>query len=423
MINILAVLNYIVVLIYGVILALSFVEATKTKRDKQIMLILIAVLLIIQLFVFLAFGDALLFKAYPFVIHIPLLLFLIFGLKKSPSMSLVVVLSAYLLCTPRKWIGTFVAAFFNNSQMVSYTTQILVTVPILFLICKHFSPYVVTIKNESKKTIMLFAIVPLLYYIMEYSLTVYSNLLYSGGVVVVEFVDCTITVSYFFFSILYISEINRRREAEMDRKINILKSEQAENEIGQLRKSQEQSKIYRHDLKHHLAFIRECIENSQIEESISYINEICTNIENHKVDTYCENMTVNLILSAYIAKAKEYDITVNTDMKIAAETNIPAADLCIILANAMDNAIHACENIENVDNRFISIAARQQKDKLFLKIENPFSGTVEFKDDLPKTDVEGHGIGVKSISIIVKKHDGLFSFIAKDGIFTMMVSM
>jgi len=421
--NILVILNYGFVLIYGIILTFSFVGALKANKDTQTLLATILTFGVIQLFVYFTLGQNFLFKAYPFLIHIPLLLFLIYGMKKPPLPALISVLSAYLLCTPRQWVGTFVAAFFQNSQAVAYVTEILVTAPLLFLICKHFTPHIVTIRNESKKLLRIFIIIPFFYYVMEYVLTVYSNLLYSGSAVTIEFIDCFIIILYFFFSILYISELNRRKEVEMDSKINVIKSGQAENEIEQLKKSQEQAAIYRHDLIHHLNYIRVCIKSQQTGDALSYISEMCTNIENQKVETYCENITVNMILSAYIAKAKNSHITVNTDIKMSAGTNIPATDLCIILANGLDNAIHASQMLDNVDERFISIAARQQKGKLFFKIENSFDGTVEFEDDLPKAKLAGHGTGTKSIALTVKKHNGMFSFDSKDGLFTVMVSI
>ncbi|MGN0727204.1 MAG: GHKL domain-containing protein, partial [Anaerovoracaceae bacterium] len=43
------------------------------------------------------------------------------------------------------------------------------------------------------------------------------------------------------------------------------------------------------------------------------------------------------------------------------------------------------------------------------------------KDGLPVSDRPFHGLGVKSISSIATRHNGMFSFDAADGVFTMRV--
>jgi signal transduction histidine kinase len=421
--NILSIINYAFILLYGIILSFSFVGALTSKRDKKILLAVFIIFGITELIFYFLFGQNVLYKLYPFIAHIPLILFLVFFMKKPPLLTLISVLSAYLLCTPRKWIGTFFASFFNYSQDASYIVQIIITIPLLYLICRYIAPHIASLKNEPENVRAIFAVVPSLYYITEYAITIYSKIFFRYSITVAEFLDSIIVILYFLFSILFISQINRWKEVKMDLKINTIKSEQAEKEIEQLKKMQEQSVIYRHDLLHHLNYISSCIESEKTQDALSYIDEICTDIHYQKVETYCENNAINLIIASYIAKAKKANIKVNFDLQIPAEVRIPITDLCIILANAMDNAIHACEKIQQSDKRSIYIAARMQKNKLFFKIENSFEGTIEFEDNLPKAKEYGHGIGTRSIALVVNKHNGNFSFEAKNNIFTVIIAV
>lgn len=97
----------------------------------------------------------------------------------------IAILSAYLFCTHRnthrKWVGTAISYFWDHDPNISYLVQILVTLPLLWLILKYVAPYLARLKYESPKILRFFIIVPLLYYILEYSLTVYTDLLYQGG--------------------------------------------------------------------------------------------------------------------------------------------------------------------------------------------------------------------------------------------------
>lgn len=74
----------------------------------------------------------------------------------------------------------------------------------MLIIMKYISPYVARFKFENDKILKLFITVPLIYYVIEYCITVYTNLLYEGGAVIVEFMDAAVVIIYFIFSIIYL---------------------------------------------------------------------------------------------------------------------------------------------------------------------------------------------------------------------------
>ena len=55
----------------------------------------------------------------------------------------------------------------------------------------------------------MFFLLALTYYILEYALTVYTNLLYTGKAVIIEFMDSFIVVLYFFLSIVTLNMSNK----------------------------------------------------------------------------------------------------------------------------------------------------------------------------------------------------------------------
>lgn len=125
-------------------------------------------------------------------------------------------LSAYLLCTPRKWLGTLVSFCFDDSPVAANLTMILVTIPLLLIVTHFFVPYIVKLKYENKTTLLLFFLLPLGYYVVEYTFTVYTDLLYTGGAVVVEFTDSFIVMLYFILSMLSIEFSNQKNQAERE---------------------------------------------------------------------------------------------------------------------------------------------------------------------------------------------------------------
>lgn len=60
---------------------------------------------------------------------------------------------------------------------------------------------------------------------------------------------------------------------------------------------------------------------------------------------------------------------------------------------------------------------------LFLQVVNDCKAPIKFQNGIPVSDMEGHGIGVRSICAIVQRYGGVFSFAEKDGKFTLRLSL
>ena len=180
--NILDLTNYAFVLFFGITAAFYFVGIHFEDNKKQY-IFTILVFGCIQLIAYLLLGKQTLYTCYPLLIHLPLILLIFFVFHQSISMSIISVLTAYLLCTPRKWIGTLVSSFFGYNQDIANAAAILVTIPLLILIIKYLSPYVEKLKYESTTSLLPFLLLPLAYYIIEYAFTVYTDLLHTGGII------------------------------------------------------------------------------------------------------------------------------------------------------------------------------------------------------------------------------------------------
>ena len=180
--------NYASVLFFGIVTALYLADIPFQKH-KRLYLFTLLGFSGAQLVFYLLLGMDRLYRCYPFLIHLPLILLIHFMLHRNLYISIIAVLTAYLLCTPRKWAGTLAASFFGYDPVVSNIVTILVTLPMLYLVIRFISPYVVRLKYESKTILSFFFLLPLSYYILEYAFTVYTDLLYTGGPAVIDFMD------------------------------------------------------------------------------------------------------------------------------------------------------------------------------------------------------------------------------------------
>jgi len=416
------IINFGFVLLFGVILSLSFSGIELKENYKQYLLIF-SFLGVIQIIVYYFLGYDFLFKSYPILTHLPLFLTLKFYFKKGTYMSAIAVLSAYLFCTPRKWIGTFVSFFWDYDINVSYIVQIIITIPLLILIVKFISPYVARLKYESNRILKFFIVVPLLYYIFEYILTVYTDILYRGGAVIIEYMDAAVVVVYFIFSVIYLKTLYEKKEVEIEQALLKVVSEQSQLEIEALKKSDRQARIYRHDLRHHMIFLNTCIKENNTKNALEYIEKVYEDLDKSQTIRYSENDTVNLILSSYITKAKEKEINCDVSITTTDFSNLSAPDLCSLLSNTIENAIHASEKINDTNKRIIRIVMYTKNDKLCIDIRNSFNTEPKFYQGIPMANEKEHGFGTRSIAHVVEKYGGVYQFSVNDGWFIFQTSI
>ena len=98
---------------------------------------------------------------------------------------------------------------------------------------------------------------------------------------------------------------------------------------------------------------------------------------------------------------------------------ISESDLCVLLSNALENALHACKGADDS----IEVQTYERNGKFFLQVVNDCREAVRFKDGIPVTDRPGHGIGVSSICAIVERYGGLYSFSVREGKIVLRVSL
>lgn len=80
-----------------------------------------------------------------------------------------------------------------------------------------------------------------------------------------------------------------------------------------------------------------------------------------------------MILSSYINMAKAEGIAVTSQVYIPKPSEVADMDLCIIFANAVENAIKACLTITDANKRIINISCKAKNDKLFIQVTNSFA--------------------------------------------------
>lgn len=285
------------------------------------------------------------------------------------------------------------------------------------------APAIRSVSQYSRAVQCQFGIVPAVYYAFDYATRVYTDLLFSGSAVVVEFMPFVCSAAYLLF-LIHISKEQHARLRLEELKSNLdLQVHQAVREIEALRISQQKTRAYRHDLRHHLQYITACIENEQYEQALQYIHSISEEIEASRVTVYCENEAANLILSSFADRAKAQSIPLAVHAVLPNQLPLAESDLCVLLSNALENAIHACSERADGIPGHIEVQTYEKAGKFFLQIVNDCTQPVQFSHGVPVSDRAGHGIGVHSICSIVERYGGVYSFSVRNQQFILRISL
>lgn len=417
---ILSIFNYGLALIYGLFLSIQIAGSWETPRQKKLVLGICPLFLLMQSICCLIFGVSTTKELYPFIIHLPLALILIFVLKKRPGVAFVSVFTAYLCCQLPRWVNLAVTAL-TSSPLLGEISYTLVILPIYFFLHRYFVRIAYDAMTYSPSNLFLFGSLPIVYYVFDYSMVIYSNALYAGIPALIEFFPTALIIFYVGFLSAYHAQTQKQLQAELQNSMLEMELKQFGTELESLRRVDAQTAIYRHDMRHHLLVLESFLSAGKTEQAAEYIRESQTHLDSITPHHFCEHETVNLLCSAFNTKAEQAGITLKATVRLSKNIPIPDTELCALLSNGLENALRAAGQVP--DDKWVQFHCEEREHELLIEIKNPYIHEVVMKNDIPVSTQPGHGYGCRSIRTIAEQQNGLYRFHAKDGIFTLRVML
>lgn len=185
-------------------------------------------------------------------------------------------------------------------------------------------------------------------------------------------------------------------------------------------RSVDAGRIYRHDMRHHLKILAGMAQQNNSAEILEYIGELNETAELCTPEMFCKNPAVNAVLSEYISRAEKIGCRTEHKVFIPEELPFELSDVCIILSNALENALNACEKCPE-DKRYIDLLADFSDDrKLKISVRNPCFDIVELDaEGLPVVAkrADGHGIGLRGVKKTAEKYNGFICCAHENGEF------
>ena len=317
-----------------------------------------------------------------------------------------------------------VKALTTPSYIISVISRIIIIAllyPFLYRFMKKFVQPImdITVENLWKN---LF-IIPGIFCVLEVLNTRYLFTSSYGFVFfLIRLVIMVCCFSTTFVIINVIKSTAKQTELEENEKHMKILLEMEMEQYSLLSNNIEKTRIARHDLRHHLTYVKSLADNNCFDDLKNYLNNYLASLPIDKPLELTKNIALNSICSHYINLAETKNINVTYKFSIPEKLSICDNDLCIIAGNSIENAIEACYYVKDT-NKFINICIKLISNNLSIIISNSFDGKIKKTDNnlnyiSRKRKNDECGIGISSICAVIEKYNGMYDIDIDNNIFT-----
>lgn len=242
-------------------------------------------------------------------------------------------------------------------------------------------------------------IMSLVYVSINLDLDQTANILF----MVISFLLLIINIVVFLVHEKIVSTLTKNTELQLEKQ----KEEINKEYYTELEKQYNSSNILIHDIKKCLLNIRALSNEKDNEKIIEYVDSIYNGYEIKSLKQYSNNKLVNVIVSRYAQLCNNNNVNLTVDIRNIDFSFITDSDLTALLDNLLENAYEATKKSKNREIE-LKIDSRNEKYILF-DIMNSSDTKPKMIGNFylsTKNDNDLHGIGLKSISRIVKRYFG-----------------
>jgi len=199
-----------------------------------------------------------------------------------------------------------------------------------------------------------------------------------------------------------------------------------------LEEQYERAERLRHDMKNHLIALTGLVQDREWEKMKAYLAKMEDSGSLKSGGNLTGNRVVDALLYSKRERAQAERIVWTCDVQIPGSCAVDEFDLCVLFGNILDNAIEACEKLEDGRRRFIDIQAKMVKSCFLLEVKNSAdtAGGQEEREESRSGETtrkrtglwfEKRGIGLQNISDMVRRYHGVMSVEAGESAYVISV--
>ena len=361
-------------------------------------------------------------------------LLLIFAFEKKQKIKgiLYIILSWVIMDTLSEIVTLVLSAISGNKEYLSFSTSLNLFVEkyivIAFLVIYHLIINVLIRKKVSYSLYPYQWVIIILSFIGTLMIVTTLELIVGGDKVdAVDYITMSICamLMLFLFIIIMIwqSYVLRKNMKMKEREMGYQSMLKSQSEyFDRLLKNDTEMRRLRHDMRAHIAALREMATRSGDEKILEYISgmEEKTNATNTK--RYTGNNAVDAVINELVSQMEENGVNFKFDGIINIREDIKDFDLCTIFYNILKNAMEASMKVEGAE-RNVTVKVKNIGDKVGISVSNdtvikelPETGVL-YSTYTTKEDSANHGFGTVNVKEVVSKYNGIYENELIDGRF------
>ena len=411
-------ISQILTLAFGIFVTILFAGVPFSKNTIKTSLVLLLICGIFEFTSYIHIGEQGAAIVHPLIVHIPVGAVIFHFFKKKFLTIVAAICTAMMFCEPSEWFGLLFSSITSNVN-VGLWVKIAVIIIMGYICITFLSRPMSVIFNKSNFTVFIFSIVPLGYYIFDYTMYIISPIKELSSFLAVEFLTFFLCMAFTILCCAYYYENERRHTTEYKSQVVRIVSQEQAKEINAMNTSAHEMRLLRHDMRLILETIALSIENGDKETALDLISKYSKKVENTAILKFCNNNTLNYIFNNFKNQCEDAEINYNIDIELD-DISFDEISFAAILSNALDNAIFAQKELPK-EKKFINVFLKETDGKCLLSIKNSLNKPPLFKDGYPISTREGHGYGTQSIRYITEKLGGRYQFGIEDNMFTLRV--
>lgn len=199
---------------------------------------------------------------------------------------------------------------------------------------------------------------------------------------------------------------------------------------GQLRLYDSMENAYRdqrrhtHEFKNHIGCIQGLLQEGKTQEALHYVEQIWKKHIEEDNSVRTGNDIIDIIVNQKLREAMREKITFVMSLGNMEKFPLQESDTVVLLSNLLENAMEACREIENEEERTLRLKMVRRGENFVLVVSNRVRDKVKIIDQVAETTKEdklAHGIGMSNMKEIISKYHGEGECRYQDGWFTYTI--
>lgn len=361
------------------------------------------------------------FWIFAITIHIPLIL-LLFTLSRFRGWRLIFQqLSVVLFCTLIHHTSELVYYLSDSRFWVLVLSCVVLSTGVIWFLVRFLRPLFFQILLELHRGWWLICLVMATYYIISvYLIPGYAG--FDPRSTIIKPAIGLLILGVYSILMFFFTSIKNEMEARHNAQMSALQLSALQSRMEAVKAAENAIRTERHDLRHRLQAVTELVLRGDKDAALDFLDAAQKRLDDQKEIRWCRPPVLDAVFSSYFDQAQNQGISVEATISLSDTLGVNEGELAIVLANALENAIHA-----NLD-----LPPEQRKIRckmvgtpgVMLEISNPCAAAVTFDSNgLPVAQREGHGLGVQSISAFCRKTGAVCQFSLTGGWFQLRLTL